>query len=158
MPDSKSATQNYKETTGFISVQKKKFHFVDLCNSPKAFYNPIIITPAVRNKLQFRGYMNATNSHGLFKNRCVCIILPENPAAERVSQNVFPLLLLLFRSLKSLWHVRGAYLDKWQLRWPPRRNITSEYPCAVAILAVTSSRFLPVGTSCWKKGIFWGFY
>ena len=102
MPDSESETQNYIETTGFISVQKKKFHFVDLCISPKAFYNPIIITPAVRNKLQFRGYMNATNSHGLFKNRCVCIILPENPAAERVSQNVFPLLLLLFRSLKSL--------------------------------------------------------
>ena len=32
MPDSESATQNFKETTGFISVQKKKFHFVDLCN------------------------------------------------------------------------------------------------------------------------------
>ena len=31
MPDSESATQNCTETTGFISVQKKKFHFVDLC-------------------------------------------------------------------------------------------------------------------------------
>ena len=30
-PDLDSATQNYIETTGFISVQKKKFHFVDLC-------------------------------------------------------------------------------------------------------------------------------
>ena len=47
--------------------------------------------------------------------------------------------------------VRGAFLKKWQLRWPPRRNITSEYPCAAAILAATSSGFLPVRTSCWKK-------
>ena len=32
LPDSESATQNYIETTGLISVQKKKFNFVDLCN------------------------------------------------------------------------------------------------------------------------------
>ena len=56
----------------------------------------------------------------------------------------FPLQLFLVWSLKSLWHVRGAFLKKWQLRWPPLRNITSEYPCAVAILTAISSGFLPV--------------
>ena len=49
--------------------------------------------------------------------------------------------LFFFSSLKALWHVRGAFL-KWQLRWPPRSNITSEYICAALILAATSSGIL----------------
>ena len=40
--------------------------------------------------------------------------------------------------------MRVVFLEKWQLRWPPRRNTTSEYPCAAAILVATSSGFLPV--------------
>ena len=36
------------------------------------------------------------------------------------------------------WQVKGAFIKKWLLRWPPRRNIKSEYPCAAAILAVIS--------------------
>ena len=50
----------------------------------------------------------------------------------------------LFSSAKSLWHVRGAFLKKLQLRWPPSRNVPSEYPCAAALLAATSSGFPPV--------------
>ena len=55
--------------------------------------------------------------------------------------------------------MREAFLKKWQLGLgrPPRRNITSKYPCAAVILAFTSSGFLPVRTSCWKKLFFGDF-
>ena len=74
-----------------------------------------------------------------------------------MSQNIFPLQLFLFWSIKSLWHARGAFLKKWQLRWPLRRNITFLHPCAAAILASTSLGFLPVRTSRWKKLFFGDF-
>ena len=53
--------------------------------------------------------------------------------------NIFPWQLFLSRSIKSLWHVWGAFLKNCQLRCPPRRNITSEYTCPAVILFVTSS-------------------
>ena len=56
----------------------------------------------------------------------------------------FPFAIVSVFIIKRTLTCMRAFLKKWQLRWPPRRNIISEYPCAVGILAATSSGFLTV--------------
>ena len=108
------------------------------------------------NSTGFLRFCLISTISGNFKPSFVPISAIESQKVELSYQRI-PLQLFLFWSLKSLWLIRGAFLKNWQLRWPPRRNIASEYPCATAILVATSSGSLPVRL-VGKKTIFWWCY